>query len=82
MTGIWFAKVVLFNTQFQYIFSRYQTMGKRYCCEYCDRHFADSPGNRKKHINGIQHKRNRKMHYDSFKGSIRLAGIDLMSEFC
>lgn len=48
------------------------TMGKRYYCEYCDRHFADSPGNRKKHIKGIQHCRNRKMHYDSFKGNIKL----------
>lgn len=47
-------------------------MGKRYYCEYCDRHFADSPGNRRKHINGIQHKRNRKMHYDSFKDPVQL----------
>ena len=47
-------------------------MGKRYYCEYCDRYFADSSGNRKKHVNGIQHKRNRKMHYDSFKDPAQL----------
>lgn len=43
-------------------------MGKRYHCEYCNRSFADTPHTRKKHINGVQHKRNRKLHYDSFKG--------------
>ncbi|XP_046840559.1 density-regulated protein homolog [Xenia sp. Carnegie-2017] len=47
-------------------------MGKRYYCEYCNRHFADSPGNRRNHINGVQHKRNRKMHYDSYKDPLEL----------
>lgn len=42
-------------------------MGKRYHCEYCNRSFADTPQTRKNHINGVQHKRNRKLHYDSFK---------------
>jgi len=42
-------------------------MGKRYHCEYCNRSFADTPHTRKNHINGVQHKRNRKLHYDSFK---------------
>ena len=44
-------------------------MGKRYHCEYYDRSFADTPHTRKNHINGVQHKRNRKLHYDSFKGT-------------
>lgn len=44
-------------------------MGKRYHCEYCNRSFADTPHTRKNHINGVQHKRNRKLHYDSFKGT-------------
>ena len=43
-------------------------MGKRYHCEYCNRSFADTLHTRKNHINGVQHKRNRKLHYDSFKG--------------
>lgn len=47
-------------------------MGKRYYCDYCDRNFADSPINRKKHVNGIQHQRNRKLHYDSFKDPAQL----------
>lgn len=42
-------------------------MGKRYHCEYCNRSFADTPHTRRNHINGVQHKRNRKLHYDSFK---------------
>lgn len=42
-------------------------MGKRYHCEYCNRSFADTLHTRKNHINGVQHKRNRKLHYDSFK---------------
>ena len=37
-------------------------MGKRYHCEYCNRSFADPLHTRKKHINGVQHKTNRKLH--------------------
>jgi len=47
-------------------------MGKRYHCEYCNRSFADTPHTRKNHINGVQHKRNRKLHYDSFKDPVVL----------
>ncbi|EDO47452.1 predicted protein [Nematostella vectensis] len=47
-------------------------MGKRYYCDFCDRSFADSPQNRKKHNNGVQHQRNRKLHYDSFKDPAEL----------
>lgn len=44
------------------------TMGKRYHCDFCDKTFAYSAQNRKKHVQGVQHQRNRKLHYDSFKG--------------
>ncbi|XP_028400336.1 zinc finger matrin-type protein 5-like [Dendronephthya gigantea] len=57
-------------------------MGKRYFCDYCDRHFADSPGNRKKHINGVQHKRNRKLHYDSFKDPVQLLAEEALKLPC
>ena len=45
-------------------------MGKRYYCDFCDRSFADTSQARKKHIHGVQHQRNRKLHYDSFKGKL------------
>ena len=43
-------------------------MGKRYYYDFCDRSFTDTSEARKKHIHGVQHLRNRKLHYDSFKG--------------
>ncbi|XP_076337472.1 zinc finger matrin-type protein 5 isoform X1 [Tachypleus tridentatus] len=42
-------------------------MGKRYYCDYCDRSFPDSADNRKKHIQGVQHQRLCKLHYDAYK---------------
>ncbi|XP_020913255.1 zinc finger matrin-type protein 5 [Exaiptasia diaphana] len=42
-------------------------MGKRYHCDFCDKTFAYSSQNRKKHEQGVHHQRNRKLHYDSFK---------------
>lgn len=40
-------------------------MGKKYFCDYCDKSFADSQTNRKKHMSGVQHRQNRKFFYDS-----------------
>ncbi|XP_062613614.1 zinc finger matrin-type protein 5-like [Saccostrea cucullata] len=42
-------------------------MGRRYYCDYCDKSFADNPTHRKNHLKGVQHQRNKKAHYDSFR---------------
>lgn len=42
-------------------------MGKRYYCDYCDRHFVDDLEARKKHLAGVMHMRLRKEYYDKFK---------------
>nr|XP_022327435.1 zinc finger matrin-type protein 5-like isoform X1 [Crassostrea virginica] len=42
-------------------------MGRRYYCDFCDKSFADNPTHRKNHLKGVQHQRNRKAHYDSFR---------------
>ncbi|XP_029474991.1 zinc finger matrin-type protein 5 isoform X2 [Rhinatrema bivittatum] len=42
-------------------------MGKRYFCDYCDRSFQDNLHNRKKHLNGVQHQRCKKVWYDMFR---------------
>uniref|UniRef100_A0A452EM94 Zinc finger matrin-type protein 5 n=1 Tax=Capra hircus TaxID=9925 RepID=A0A452EM94_CAPHI len=39
-------------------------MGKRYFCDYCDRSFQDNLHNRKKHLNGLQHLKAKKLWYD------------------
>lgn len=43
-------------------------MGKRYFCDYCDRSFQDNLHNRKKHLNGVQHLRAKRVWYDLFRG--------------
>lgn len=43
------------------------TMGKRYFCDYCDRSFQDNLHNRKKHLNGLQHLKAKKVWYDMFR---------------
>lgn len=40
------------------------TAGK-YNCDYCDKEFRDTPAARRRHLQGIQHQRNRKLWYDS-----------------
>ncbi|NWH41249.1 ZMAT5 protein, partial [Chloropsis hardwickii] len=42
-------------------------MGKRYFCDYCDRSFQDNLHNRKKHLNGVQHLRAKRVWYDLFR---------------
>ncbi|XP_052054801.1 zinc finger matrin-type protein 5 isoform X2 [Apodemus sylvaticus] len=42
-------------------------MGKRYFCDYCDRSFQDNLHNRKKHLNGLQHLKAKKVWYDIFR---------------
>ena len=58
-------------------------MGRRnYYCEFCERSFADILSVRKKHINSIQHKRNRKLHYDSFKDAATLLAEASQKNHC
>ncbi|XP_063000290.1 zinc finger matrin-type protein 5 [Elgaria multicarinata webbii] len=45
-------------------------MGKRYFCDYCDRSFQDNLHNRKKHLNGVQHLRAKKVWYDLFRDAV------------
>ncbi|KAJ3686989.1 hypothetical protein LUZ61_016153 [Rhynchospora tenuis] len=40
----------------------------KYYCDYCDKQFQDTPGARKRHLQGVAHLRNRKLWYDSLKG--------------
>lgn len=44
------------------------TVGK-YHCDYCDKEFQDTPSARRRHLQGIQHQRNRKLWYDSLSFS-------------
>ena len=57
-------------------------MPKRYYCDYCKKSFQDNPQSRKRHLNGIGHKRNRRMHYDSMSGGYSsLRFIDISKLF-
>nr|XP_033811517.1 zinc finger matrin-type protein 5 [Geotrypetes seraphini]XP_033811518.1 zinc finger matrin-type protein 5 [Geotrypetes seraphini] len=47
-------------------------MGKRYFCDYCDRSFQDNLHNRKKHLNGVQHQRCKKVWYDMFRDTFTI----------
>ncbi|XP_034873220.1 zinc finger matrin-type protein 5 isoform X2 [Mirounga leonina] len=42
-------------------------MGKHYFCDYCSRSFQDNLHNRKKHLNGLQHLKAKKVWYDMFR---------------
>lgn len=57
-------------------------MGKRYYCDYCERSFPDSADNRKKHINGVQHQRRLKLHYDSFRDAAVVLTEELDKKPC
>ncbi|GAB4835640.1 hypothetical protein Ancab_000548 [Ancistrocladus abbreviatus] len=37
----------------------------KYYCDYCDKEFQDTPAARKRHLQGIQHQRNRALWFDS-----------------
>ena len=49
-------------------------MGKHYFCDYCNRSFQDNLHNRKKHLNGLQHLKAKKVWYDMFRGEWQLTG--------
>ncbi|KAG4397415.1 hypothetical protein GLYMA_10G144700v4 [Glycine max] len=40
---------------------------KKYYCDYCDKLFQDTPADRKRHVQGIQHHQAKARWYDSFK---------------
>ncbi|XP_044597025.1 zinc finger matrin-type protein 5-like [Cotesia glomerata] len=42
-------------------------MGKRYYCDYCDRHFKDDSEARKKHLSSLQHINKHSQYYQQFK---------------
>uniref|UniRef100_A0A452UPW8 Zinc finger matrin-type protein 5 n=1 Tax=Ursus maritimus TaxID=29073 RepID=A0A452UPW8_URSMA len=44
-----------------------RAMGKHYFCDYCNRSFQDNLHNRKKHLNGLQHLKAKKVWYDMFR---------------
>ncbi|KAI5658452.1 hypothetical protein M9H77_27245 [Catharanthus roseus] len=41
-------------------------MGKYYC-DYCDKEFKDTPGARKRHLQGVYHQRAKALWYDSLR---------------
>lgn len=43
-------------------------MGRRFYCDYCDKSFPDSLVNRRAHLNGVQHKQARTLHFNNFIG--------------
>jgi len=49
-----------------------QLMVKKYYCDYCDRSLTDNAENRRKHLEGVQHQNNVKLHYDSYKDPVEL----------
>lgn len=49
-------------------------MGKRYFCDYCDRSFQDNLHNRKKHLNGLQHLKAKKLWYTTCS-EVGVAGL-------
>uniref|UniRef100_T1J6K3 Zinc finger matrin-type protein 5 n=1 Tax=Strigamia maritima TaxID=126957 RepID=T1J6K3_STRMM len=57
-------------------------MGKRYYCDYCERSFADHAEGRKKHLNGVQHQRLRKQHYDRFRDAANILAEELPKKPC
>lgn len=40
-------------------------MVKRYYCDYCNKSFQDNIQSRRRHLKGISHQRNRRLHYDA-----------------
>ncbi|XP_075424986.1 zinc finger matrin-type protein 5 [Ascaphus truei] len=57
-------------------------MGRRYFCDYCDRSFQDNLHNRKKHLNGVQHQRSKKVWYDLFRGSSEVLEEEQSKKTC
>jgi len=39
---------------------------RKYYCDYCDKQFQDTPADRKRHVQGIQHQQAKARWYDSF----------------
>ncbi|KAL7157596.1 hypothetical protein ABFS83_02G087600 [Erythranthe nasuta] len=41
----------------------------KYVCDYCDKQFQDTPGARRRHLQGVAHQRAKALWYDSFRSS-------------
>ncbi|KAL7119902.1 hypothetical protein ACP275_02G090100 [Erythranthe tilingii] len=41
----------------------------KYVCDYCDKQFQDTPGARRRHLQGVAHQRAKALWYDSFRFS-------------
>ncbi|KAM4707750.1 zinc finger matrin-type protein 5 isoform 1-T2 [Discoglossus pictus] len=57
-------------------------MGRRYFCDYCDRSFQDNLHNRKKHLNGVQHQRSKKVWYDLFRDPSEILEEEQSKKIC
>ncbi|XP_078680574.1 zinc finger matrin-type protein 5-like [Branchiostoma floridae x Branchiostoma belcheri] len=57
-------------------------MGKRYYCDFCDRSFPDNLPGRKKHLQGVQHQRVRKLHYDQFRDAAAILADEAVKKPC
>ncbi|XP_056384671.1 zinc finger matrin-type protein 5 isoform X2 [Hyla sarda] len=57
-------------------------MGRRYFCDYCDRSFQDNLHNRKKHLNGVQHQRSKKVWYDLFRDASEILAEEGSKKLC
>ncbi|XP_078599030.1 zinc finger matrin-type protein 5-like [Branchiostoma floridae x Branchiostoma japonicum] len=57
-------------------------MGKRYYCDFCDRSFPDNLPGRKKHLQGVQHQRIRKLHYDQFRDAAAILSDEAVKKPC
>ncbi|XP_074643323.1 zinc finger matrin-type protein 5-like [Tubulanus polymorphus] len=57
-------------------------MGKRYYCEVCDKHFADNVTNRRNHLKGLAHQRNRKAHYDACRDAATILAEEAKKNPC
>ncbi|XP_055597932.1 zinc finger matrin-type protein 5 [Uranotaenia lowii] len=57
-------------------------MGRKYYCDYCDRHIERDPVIVKKHNDGIPHQRNRAEHYKSFQDAKQIISESSKKKTC
>lgn len=55
---------------------------EKYYCDYCDKQFQDTPSARKRHLQGVQHQRARKLWFDSFKDPQQLHAENAGKAIC
>lgn len=57
-------------------------MGKKYYCDYCQKHIQQDPGIVRKHNEGIPHLRNRAAHYEQCKDTSELIAENIGKKPC